>query len=130
MLCISLALAYYTAVLQPCCFVLLHCCHRGRPEWHRSRSQASEATVSAGIFGYAPIAGSLSIACAATGLSLTLGFKDSAVVEGQVEKQLGPRCVALAHISGRWTEQILVQSAAKQAHELPLQGVAASILPT
>ena len=80
----------------------------------------------AGMTGYAPTAGNLSIACAATGLSLTLSFKDNCAIAGQVVKQLGKRHAAIAHISGRWTEQILVQSAARQGPDLPLQGVAAS----
>ena len=67
-------------------------------------------------------AGYLSIDCAATGLSLIMSFKDNTAVKGQVSRQLGPRRIPIAQISGKWSEQILVQCPAKQTNDSPLEG--------
>ncbi|DBB03931.1 TPA: hypothetical protein ACH3X1_013011 [Trebouxia sp. C0004] len=69
------------------------------------------------------LGGYLSIDCAATGLSLIVSFKENTAVKGQVARQLGPRRIAIAHISGKWSDQILVQCPAKQANDSPLEGL-------
>ncbi|DBB07867.1 TPA: hypothetical protein ACH3X3_009267 [Trebouxia sp. C0006] len=69
------------------------------------------------------LGGYLSIDCAATGLSLIMSFKDNTAVKGQVSRQLGPRRIPIAQISGKWSEQILVQCPAKQTNDSPLEGL-------
>jgi len=51
-----------------------------------------------------------------------MSFKDKTAVKGEVARQLGPRCIAIAHISGKWSDQILVQCPAKQANDSSLEG--------
>ena len=51
-----------------------------------------------------------------------MSFKDNSAVKGQVARQLGPRRIPIAHISGKWSDQILVQCPAKQANDSPLEG--------
>ncbi len=51
-----------------------------------------------------------------------MSFKDNTAVKGQVARQLGPRRIAIAHISGKWSDQILVQCPAKQANDSSLEG--------
>ncbi|DBA67312.1 TPA: hypothetical protein ACH3X2_001612 [Trebouxia sp. C0005] len=69
------------------------------------------------------LGGYLSIDCAATGLNLIMSFKDNTAVKGQVARQLGSRRIPIAHISGKWSDQILVQCSAKQANDSPLEGL-------
>lgn len=51
-----------------------------------------------------------------------MSFKDNTAVKGQVARQLGSRRIPIAHISGKWSDQILVQCSAKQANDSPLEG--------
>ncbi len=51
-----------------------------------------------------------------------MSFKDNTAVKGQVSRQLGPRRIPIVHISGKWSDQIMVQCPTKQANDSPLEG--------